>query len=83
MLAFPFFELRDIFRINLDTACNTHDLLECICDNPSAGQMEDSARMASDEDDEDEDPKGFIAASQVKPGVLTKTDREVKFQPNF
>ncbi|KAK7472895.1 helicase [Stygiomarasmius scandens] len=69
-------DLRDIFRINLDTACNTHDLLECICDNPSAGQMEDSARMASDEDDEDEDPKGFIAASQVKPGVLTKTDRE-------
>ncbi|KAF8170206.1 SNF2 family N-terminal domain-containing protein [Mycena galopus ATCC 62051] len=64
-------ELRDIFRIHPDTACNTHDLLECPCDGTVTTREEGDgdASMESDPEDSDSEPgtKGFVNASQVRP----------------
>jgi DNA repair and recombination protein RAD54B len=58
--------LRDIFRIHPDTACNTHDLLECPC--YGSGFDQDHASDILDNDAEDvELEQGFVAASRVKP----------------
>ncbi|THV06782.1 hypothetical protein K435DRAFT_834087 [Dendrothele bispora CBS 962.96] len=68
-------DLRDIFRINPNTLCNTHDLLECVCDNPLANcPAEFVPETVSNEDEEN--VKGFIPASQVETVDLTKADRE-------
>ncbi|RDB25350.1 DNA repair and recombination protein RAD54B [Hypsizygus marmoreus] len=66
-------DLRDIFRIDPNTACNTHDLLECPCDGMTTVVPDDAA---SDDMEEDIEPEqGFIKACQVKPEVVDKMDR--------
>ncbi|KAF9071019.1 SNF2 family N-terminal domain-containing protein [Rhodocollybia butyracea] len=71
-------DLRDIFRVDPYTSSNTHDLLECFCDND--GEVEnDSLEQEHREsrDNEPDIPKGFIAASQVKPSQeMSKIDQE-------
>ncbi|KAK7057394.1 SNF2 family N-terminal domain-containing protein [Favolaschia claudopus] len=75
-------DLRDIFRIHPDTACNTHDLLECPCDGGDAMETEeehiDIASVESDPDLSDCGPKakGFVNASQVRPEEINPMDKE-------
>lgn len=56
-------QLRDIFRIHPDAACNTHDLLECSCD--SAMSMDDDSDLVPIIDDEKMPEMGFVCASDV------------------
>ncbi|KAL0581838.1 helicase [Marasmius crinis-equi] len=69
-------DLRDIFRVDPNTASNTHDLLDCSCrDEDPAGEEYYLPPASSD----DEQPKGFVVASEVKvadPNDLSKGDRE-------
>lgn len=70
-------KLRDIFRVHPDTPSNTHDLLECICEGDE--EIDGSVEQVDPNDDQDDDPQGFMLASQVKPQRgLNKTDKEVK-----
>ncbi|KAE9401638.1 hypothetical protein BT96DRAFT_964962 [Gymnopus androsaceus JB14] len=70
-------DLRDIFRVHPHTSSNTHDLLECICENDEGLDLSVEQVDHDTHDDELESPKGFIAASQVKPQrELNKTDKE-------
>ena len=55
--------MRDIFRINPDAACNTHDLLECPCD--STIPMDDDCGLVPIVDDEKLPEMGFVCASDV------------------
>ncbi|KDR75393.1 hypothetical protein GALMADRAFT_249441 [Galerina marginata CBS 339.88] len=58
-------DLRDIFSIHPDTACNTHDLLECGCERDTPTEDFDTTSIIND----DEDPKrnmGFVSASDVR-----------------
>jgi len=64
-------DLRDIFRIHMDTGCNTHDLLECECDN--SGQIPDDFVMEDEEDLAIE--QGFVAASELRQEKLDATDK--------
>ena len=64
-------QLRDIFTIHPNTACHTHELLECPCDEGTGGLTateEESRRSASTGDDEDDSDseRGFIQASAVR-----------------
>ncbi|KAJ6497887.1 SNF2 family N-terminal domain-containing protein [Mycena sanguinolenta] len=73
-------DLRDIFRIHPNTACNTHDLLECPCDGTAAVNTEEKDGGASmDTDSEDDDSgskqKGFVNAAQIRPEEIDKIDR--------
>lgn len=70
-----------------DTACNTHDLLECPCGGlGKSNPLEpiDTNLPAGKEDDEeseesDYEEKGFMAASQVKTETINKMDKAVSF----
>ncbi|KAJ8077030.1 helicase [Marasmius tenuissimus] len=69
-------DLRDIFRVDPNTASNTHDLLDCTCRGGDATEEECFIPPASDDGEE---RKGFVAASEVKVadfGKLDKSDRE-------
>nr|GAT57610.1 predicted protein [Mycena chlorophos] len=69
-------ELRDIFRIHLDTPCNTHDLLACSCDGGVDWDMDlDNAEGDSENTDDERQPRGFVNASQVQPSDLAKMDK--------
>ncbi|KIY62493.1 hypothetical protein CYLTODRAFT_438881 [Cylindrobasidium torrendii FP15055 ss-10] len=73
--AFTRKDLRDIFRIQPDTACNTHEIIECPCDRiPGASQQADEDEDMSE--DEGDGPSGFMSASQVNPKKLNKSDKE-------
>ncbi|TFK44573.1 P-loop containing nucleoside triphosphate hydrolase protein [Crucibulum laeve] len=65
-------DLRDIFRVHPNTACNTHDLLECPCGKVALASIEDLP-----EDDEDDMPleEGFIAASELTTEDNDKSDK--------
>ncbi|KAJ7755699.1 SNF2 family N-terminal domain-containing protein [Mycena maculata] len=69
-------DLRDIFRIHPDTGCNTHDLLECPCDGTVIMDTAvDRSTIESDSEDNDsEEKKGFVNASQIGPKEITKMD---------
>lgn len=60
-------ELRALFKLHLDTACHTHDLLGCSCltDDPNGPRQADSDD--SDDDDLPDLTLGFTAASQFVP----------------
>ncbi|KAJ7124910.1 SNF2 family N-terminal domain-containing protein [Mycena epipterygia] len=69
-------DLRDIFRIHPDTACNTHDLLECPCDGTvTVDTKEDVTDEASIESDSDSEKKGFVNASQIRPEEMNKIEK--------
>ncbi|KAF3913240.1 hypothetical protein AA313_de0208447 [Arthrobotrys entomopaga] len=60
-------ELRDLFRLDAETACNTHDLLCCECDG--MGDIPDDAEEGQEEEkEEEEEPMriaGWTKASMV------------------
>ena len=75
-------QLRDIFTIRPETACHSHDLLDCPCDRietsgdndaPSTADaaQEDDGRLAVDT------TSGFVTASQVKIVNSPKLDKAV------
>lgn len=72
-------QLRDIFRVHPDTACHTHDLLDCPCASaPQCSSDDVDAPGTYEPDDEDlEEPSGFILASSVDMGKMTKADKAV------
>ncbi|VDC03609.1 unnamed protein product [Peniophora sp. CBMAI 1063] len=66
-------ELRDIFTVHPNTACHTHDLLDCPCDRENVHTKSGPADSGSDgSDSEEERPAKFISASQVNPGKADK-----------
>ncbi|KAG5646279.1 hypothetical protein DXG03_003875 [Asterophora parasitica] len=71
--------LRDIFRVDPNTSCNTHDLLECPCDGLAGAVSYESFEGGSDDKhDSDSDielDRGFVRACEVKPGHIGKMDR--------
>ncbi|KAF8920583.1 SNF2 family N-terminal domain-containing protein [Mucidula mucida] len=69
-------DLRDIFRIQPDTCCNTHELLECHCDNVPGSQSLPTQADDGSDDDSDSEESGFVVASQVNPKKLSKKDKE-------
>lgn len=80
----PVNQLRDIFRIHPDTACNTHELLQCPCgriDAPNDEDEDDTRGSDSSgvltEDDESEGGRGFVHASSVRVDQLNRWDKEV------
>lgn len=75
-------QLRDIFTIRPETACNSHDLLDCPCDciatsgdndSPSTADaaLEDDSRLTS------ATTSGFVVASQVNIVDSPKLDKAV------
>lgn len=68
-------QLRDIFRIHMDTGCNTHDLLECECDGPDR-QITDDFEMEDGEGPAVE--QGFVAASELGQERLEAVDKAVR-----
>jgi hypothetical protein len=82
-------KLRDIFRVHPNTACHTHELLECPCDATgikararSAGADDDKdADGADSEDDFDDEERKLVrtfqAASQLRPEDLYRVDKAV------
>ncbi|KAH8107828.1 P-loop containing nucleoside triphosphate hydrolase protein [Cristinia sonorae] len=70
-------DLQDIFTVHPHTASNTHDLLECPCDDRTA--MKKLQQDDDDEDDEAEDDgdvqMGFVNASEVKAEHIEKMDK--------
>ena len=81
-------QLRDIFTIHPNTACHTHELLECPCEEDSGetpsmgmsskGPSSGASSDVEDEDDEDDEDMGFIQASAVKPEHIEKLDKEAR-----
>lgn len=69
--SFTIEELRALFRIDDDTACGTHDLLDCTCNH--GGALHTAEEVAKDDNDE---PQGFISASQHQPGSSMKSKRD-------
>ncbi|KAI0344614.1 hypothetical protein BDW22DRAFT_1482814 [Trametopsis cervina] len=75
-------DLRDIFTVHPDTACHTHDLLECPCETGSTGYASltpaESAGSAAASDPEisDDEEMGFVSASTVDPARLERMDQE-------
>ncbi|KAJ6451570.1 hypothetical protein C8R45DRAFT_946122 [Mycena sanguinolenta] len=73
-------DLRDIFRIHPNTACNTHDLLECPCDGMvtvNTEEKDDDVSMDSDSDSGSKQ-KGFVNAAQIRPEEINKADKAVR-----
>lgn len=72
-------QLRDIFRVHLNTACHTHDLLDCPCDGTQQDvqRLDDTPNDDNDADDDEKLEKGFVVASQIKPEQISKQDRLV------
>jgi DNA repair and recombination protein RAD54B len=79
------FQLRDIFRIQPDTACNTHDLLGCGCGGRGMSgiqsvdtrtEVEEAAGVDGNNDDYSSE-HGFVNASQLNADHLDKADKAV------
>ncbi|KAF9467257.1 SNF2 family N-terminal domain-containing protein [Collybia nuda] len=67
-------DLRDIFRIHLDSPCNTHDLLECPCEGTRATIIDDATLDASNDECSDQE-QGFVKAIDLKPEQIDKVER--------
>lgn len=65
--SFSLTELQDLFSINTDTICNTHDLLECKC--LLKATKESSIEKDTEEDSEDEGLGGWTTAKSVNEGT--------------
>ncbi|KAL1748631.1 P-loop containing nucleoside triphosphate hydrolase protein [Schizophyllum fasciatum] len=69
-------DLRDIFRVYADTGCNTHDLLDCTCEAEMPAPSPDEHSSADEDSEENgEERKGFLPASQVKLKDISKADK--------
>ncbi|KAL9937012.1 hypothetical protein V8E36_004247 [Tilletia maclaganii] len=73
-------DLRDIFRLHIDTPCLSHDLLECRCNGagtlPSASKSKRSAKEGEDDDDAEEESQGFVPATQHVMKEASKVGKE-------
>lgn len=67
-------QLKDLFTVNNHTACHTHELLECDCEErrkrSDSEALADAREMDHDDDEpesdlDDEIKKGFVVASSV------------------
>jgi len=87
---YGFLQLQDIFRIQVDTPSNTHDLLECPCDEGHNHRIQtleasvfsdfEASRADLDTLDDSDDSigeRGFVNATQVTPSYLGKLDKAV------
>lgn len=72
-------QLRDIFRIHPDTACNTHDLLECPCDGNTVVMNSQPDPVGFVNNDDPATKSGFIYASDVRPHELDAHDKVVSY----
>ncbi|KLO18384.1 hypothetical protein SCHPADRAFT_899782 [Schizopora paradoxa] len=78
-------ELRDLFTVQLQTSCHTHELLGCDCmneadreeDGSTKSDSNDSNDVEDDEDDEEDRQAGFQSASTMKPETFTKMDKDL------
>ncbi|KAK9253754.1 SNF2 family N-terminal domain-containing protein [Lipomyces tetrasporus] len=69
--SFTMTELRDIFAIYDDTACHTHDLLECNCDGTGGTHIKQETVESGSDDVEDDgggEGAGWVSATQVLQG---------------
>ncbi|KAK7035233.1 helicase [Paramarasmius palmivorus] len=66
-------DLRDIFRVDPNTCCNTHDLIDCTCQGDGPDGLD--VWTASSSFEEGDEKKGFVCASQVKPLDLSKLSK--------
>lgn len=79
-------ELRDLFRLDEDSQCQTHDLLQCKCGGrgESFGASDDACEPGTDsEDDEDTDdldnfPPNLIKASELEEHAAKSDKRRSK-----
>ncbi|KAF8557976.1 hypothetical protein OG21DRAFT_1494290 [Imleria badia] len=69
-------DLRDIFRIQPDTPCNTHDLLGCECGGRGLSHVHsiDTGIKLEEAGDDDCSEQGFINASQLDPVQVDKAE---------
>lgn len=67
-------DLRDIFRIYPDTSCNTHDLLECPCNQTGAQLLPDNGFSVEERCNSELD-QGFIKACDVKSEDIDMMDK--------
>lgn len=67
-------QLKDLFTVNNRTACHTHELLECDCEErrkrSDSEALADACEVLEDEEEpesdlDDEIKKGFVVASSV------------------
>uniref|UniRef100_A0A0W0FFX5 Uncharacterized protein n=1 Tax=Moniliophthora roreri TaxID=221103 RepID=A0A0W0FFX5_MONRR len=65
-------DLRDIFRVDPNTCCNTHDLIDCPCQGDRSDDQGSWTISTSNDKDE---MKGFVCASQVRPSDMTKLSK--------
>ncbi|KAF7375992.1 hypothetical protein MSAN_00013800 [Mycena sanguinolenta] len=72
-------DVRISFRIHPNTACNTHDLLECPCDGTAAMNNNENDDLSIESDSEDDgfasERKGFVNAAQIQPEEIDKMDK--------
>jgi len=67
-------DLRDIFRVDSNTSCNTHDLLDCSCElTETVANSFEEADLSDDEDRQLE--QGFMTASSLKFESMDKTEK--------
>ncbi|KZV80511.1 hypothetical protein EXIGLDRAFT_845467 [Exidia glandulosa HHB12029] len=61
-------DLRDLFSVHVSTSCHTHDLLACPCDSEN-GPLgdDDDVDVGLDGSDGDDEERGFVVASTLKP----------------
>ncbi|KAG8908022.1 helicase [Tulasnella sp. 403] len=76
-------QLKDLFTVNFRTACHTHELLECGCEerrrkdlDPDAEDV-DISKPDDDNESDDELPKGFVVATELNP---EKQERKLRKQ---
>ncbi|GAA5906295.1 uncharacterized protein JCM6883_005507 [Sporobolomyces salmoneus] len=66
--AFTADDLKKIFTLHTDTACDTHDLLGCNChrgEDPAAFASQEQGDDDDDDSDDEEDTAVFVPASQM------------------
>lgn len=72
-------QLQAIFRVDPDTVCNTHELLECSCDASGTRPVStQTSSVAGSDSDGDEIQDGFVVASSINPARPSKNEKEVR-----
>lgn len=71
--------LKDLFTLNLETECNTHDLIECGCEG-SGEVIEDDEEIEEESDEENSDENGWTTASSLR---QSQTDPNITKKANL